>query len=1153
MRNREVFQRDPVVTKLPNDGVAAVTDAKTFKEIETLRYELENFVCEGQYKDGLIRILESYLSNANHTNQPAVWVSGFFGSGKSHLLKMLRHLWVNTRFESDGATARELARLPEEVNDLLKELDMLGRRCGGGLHAAGGTLKGRQDQGLRLGILSMIFNSKGLPEAFPQAQFCLWLKKNGIYEEVKKTVEDSGRDFASELHHLYASPTLAKAVLEADPDFASDLRGVRATIRAQFPSVDDISESQFIQIIRDLLSVNGQLPCTAIVLDEIQLFIGESTQRSYDVQEVAEALCKQLDSRILLIGAGQTALSGSVPLLQRLRGRFTIPVELTDSDVKTVTRKVVLAKKADKRRVVEETLNPHTGEIDRHLVGTRIASRRDDWNIIVEDYPVLPVRYRFWEHVLRAVDVPGSSSQLRAQLRIVHDAVRDVAEKPLGTVVPADFIFDYLQTELLQTQVLSRENDETIRNIDTETPDGLLARRICALVFLIRKLPRETAVDIGVRATADTLADLLVSDLASDGAALRRDIPRIMEELVEEGKLIKIDDEYSLQTRESSEWDREFRSQQARLNNDPVTLAAKRTEVLNSACEAALANIKLVQGKRKERRKLAVYFGDEPPAIKGNEIPAWVRDGWGENESTVVADARAAGSDSPVVFIYISKTSADDLRRAIIEYEAANATIDIKGRHTVSDEQDARNDAMSAMTTRMKNAQARRDGIAEDAISQAKVFQGGGQERLESFFQDRVRAAAEASLDRLFPQFKEADDERWPTVIKRARNNDESAFQTIDWSEVPARHPVCTAIISEIGSGKSGREIRDTFEKAPYGWVRDAVDAALITLHVTGHVRATYKGEQLDRGQLDQAKISVTKFRVETITIDARSRLKLRGLFQKAGLSCVPGEESASAGEFLAKLINLADSAGGDPPMPKRPSKKHLHKLHQMTGNQRLARILEEFELLSNQLQDWSTLSKLAEKRRSAWATLQTMLRYAQGLPGALELENQANAVLNERRLLDEPDLVPDIIREAAKLLRDAIRQSYAGFKTVYERERQTLEADENWKRTSQEQQQKILLEEGIACIPVLSIEDDKSLLSSLQAVSLADWKTKTDALPQQFGNALMKAAKLLEPKIQKVRLPGGILRTVDDVKTWVAKIEEDLLEKIEKGPVVIS
>ena len=117
MKNRELFQRDPVVSKLLNDGVAAVSEAASDKELETLRYELEHFVCEGQYEDGFIRILESYLGNVSSTTQPAAWVSGFYGSGKSHLLKMFRHLWVDTAF-SDGATARGLARLPQEVQDL---------------------------------------------------------------------------------------------------------------------------------------------------------------------------------------------------------------------------------------------------------------------------------------------------------------------------------------------------------------------------------------------------------------------------------------------------------------------------------------------------------------------------------------------------------------------------------------------------------------------------------------------------------------------------------------------------------------------------------------------------------------------------------------------------------------------------------------------------------------------------------------------------------------------------------------------------------------------------------------------------------------------------------------------------------------------------
>ncbi len=70
MKNREIFQRDPIVSKLLNDGVATVTEAATSKEIETLRYELEHFVCEGQYKDGLIRILELSLIHISEPTRP---------------------------------------------------------------------------------------------------------------------------------------------------------------------------------------------------------------------------------------------------------------------------------------------------------------------------------------------------------------------------------------------------------------------------------------------------------------------------------------------------------------------------------------------------------------------------------------------------------------------------------------------------------------------------------------------------------------------------------------------------------------------------------------------------------------------------------------------------------------------------------------------------------------------------------------------------------------------------------------------------------------------------------------------------------------------------------------------------------------------------
>jgi hypothetical protein len=1147
MKNREVFQRDPAVTRLLNDGVAAVSEAQTTQELQTLRYELEHFVCEGQYADGMIRILESYIGNINSTTQPAAWVSGFYGSGKSHLLKMFQHLWVNTRLP-DGATARDLTRLPQEVQDLLRELDTVGKRYGG-LHAAAGTLPSGGGESVRLTVLSIVMRSRGLPESLPQAQFCVWLQRNGIYDQIKGAVEAAGKDLRAELHDLYVSPLLAQAILDADPSFAPDHRQARAALRSQFPVVDDLPTSEFVRLIREVLTDSGQIPCTVIVLDEIQLFIGDSPLRSTDVQEVAEALCKQCNSRILLIGAGQTALAGNMPLLQRLAGRFTIPVELSDADVETVTRRVVLAKKADKRKAVEDILSIHAGEVDRQLAGTRIGPRTEDRAVIIDDYPLLPVRRRFWEYALRAVDVPGTSSQLRTQLRIVYDAVRQTAEDTLGTVVPADFIFDQLQPDLLRTGVLLREIDETIRNLDDGTTDGMLAKRLCGLIFLIRKLPREAVADIGVRATEEMLADLLVSDLSNDGTRLRRDIPRLLQKLADAGTLIKLDDGYSLQTRESSEWDREFRNRVTRWNNDIPILSSKRAALITAACSDVLKGIRLLQGKCKVPRKLALHFGSEAPSTDGSDIPVWIRDGWGENESTVVNDARAAGSDSPIIFVYIPRASADDLQKALVDYEAAQATLDFKGTPTTLEGIEARD----AMTTRKSTAEATRNEIVRTIIGQAKVLQGGGNERLELDLIAKAQAAADASLDRLFPNFKDADDHRWSSVITRARSGDGTALQAVDWSDSPEKHPVCTGVLAEVGAGKKGKDVRDAFEASPYGWARDAIDAALITLFTTGHLRAVHKGMTLAQGQLDQAKISVTDFRVETVTLDARARMKLRKLFQTAGIACNSNEESAKAAEFLVHLTELAQRAGGVPPLPAKPDIRHLDDLRTLASNEQLVTILQQHDTIEQQVKEWGALASLAAQRKPAWDTLSQLLDHASNLPKAEDLKRQAEAVHDERRLLEPTDPVPNIRLATVAALRGAVTAAHRAFKSAYSAHMAVLDASDHWQKLAGEQRQQILISQGLDSVPSLTVGNESELLRALEQTSLPTWRIKTDALPQQFANATLAAAKLLEPRTQHVHLTSSTLKSADDVKGWLAQTGAELLKKLQDGPIVIS
>src|SRR5205807_2561857 len=108
-----------------------------------------------------------------------------------------------------------------------------------------------------------------------------------------------------------------------------------------------------------------------------------------------------------------------------------------ESGLEKGTRESILKKKPRVMTDLKTLLDGHSGEIERQLASTKIAFTARDRQLLVQDYPILPVRRRFWERVLRAVDKAGTGAQLRTQLWIVYDAVQQTADLPVGNVVPA--------------------------------------------------------------------------------------------------------------------------------------------------------------------------------------------------------------------------------------------------------------------------------------------------------------------------------------------------------------------------------------------------------------------------------------------------------------------------------------------------------------------------------------------------------------------------------------------------------------------------------------------------------------------------------------------------------------------------------------------
>ena len=85
------------------------------------------------------------------------------------------------------------------------------------------------------------------------------------------------------------------------------------------------------------------------------------------------------------------------------------------------------------------------------------------------------------------------------------------------------------------------------------------------------------------------------------------------------------------------------------------------------------------------------------------------------------------------------------------------------------------------------------------------------------------------------------------------------------------------------------------------------------------------------------------------------------------------------------------------------------------------------------------------------------LLDHAKGLPEAVDLQKEADAVRDERRLLEDSDPVPAIHDKLAKLLRAAVKKAHTAAKEVFQREMKALEANANWQKLKKEQREQLL------------------------------------------------------------------------------------------------
>ncbi|MDP9440320.1 MAG: hypothetical protein M3P49_16545, partial [Actinomycetota bacterium] len=360
-------------------------------------------------------------------------------------------------------------------------------------------------------------------------------------------------------------------------------------------------------------------------------------------------------------------------------------------------------------------------------------------------------------------------------------------------------------------------------------------------------------------------------------------------------------------------------------------------------------------------------------------------------------------------------------------------------------------------------------------------------------------------------------------------------------------------VLTFVGPGKKGREVRARFEAPPYGWPRDAVGGSLLALLSAGILRAASNGTSVTAREVDQGKIGAADFRAENVVPTAVQRIAVRKLFAAAGIDPRSKEEALSAPLFVSKVFDLAEKAGGDAPLPERPDTRHLLDLRAKAGNELLVGLYEALERLRKEITEWTELGEKTHLRQPTWQRLRRLLDHARDLPEASSLRQQADAVERERALLEDPDSVSPLLAETTDVLRKAMTEAHERYEGAFDAGLRELDESKAWREIEAGDRERLLRENGLMRRGRPRLDTDGAILDGLDTVSLSEWTNLSYALSARFAQALQQAAKLLEPKAVPVSPPHANLKTEAEVDEYLGRLRSRIMGHIKDGrPVVL-
>lgn len=436
------------------EGVIKVDD------LETLKIEVEEYVITNEIAKDLLYLLEQY-NNPTQSNN-GVWLSGFFGSGKSHLLKMLALLLEDRNINDISVLNTLLDKVPEMDAILRAEMkrsaEIPSQSILFNIDQKADAIS-KSDFDAVLGVFAKVFD-----------EFCGYYGQQGYIAKLERDLDEQGlyRDFQGHFQDIAGI-----SWHEGRENFNLNRRKIaqayaRTTDNPEESAVDIIksyredytlSIEDFANNVNDYIEKQEKDFRLNFFVDEVGQYIAENVKLMTNLQTIAESLATICKGRAWLFVTSQDDMStvlGDFGKKQsndfsKIQARFKCQIHLSSQDVAEVIQKRLLKKNEvgeGTMQTLYEREHKNFGTLFTFSDGGMSFRGFRDEAHFVASYPFIPYQYSLFQQSIESLSkhnaFTGKHSSVgeRSMLGVFQDVAKTIAHKPVGTLGSFDLMFE---------------------------------------------------------------------------------------------------------------------------------------------------------------------------------------------------------------------------------------------------------------------------------------------------------------------------------------------------------------------------------------------------------------------------------------------------------------------------------------------------------------------------------------------------------------------------------------------------------------------------------------------------------------------------------------------------------------------------------------